>query len=271
MNKKSVKTSSASQKRIKIPPKQSQTKEALFEELVPIFIMGKKYKVPASLTIQKALEYAGYQLIRGCGCRGGICGACGTVYRFPDSYRIEVGLACQTVVESNMYITQVPFFPANKAVYDIEQLEPTGSTVAALYPEIFKCVGCGTCTRSCPMDIDVMDYISKAIRGDIAGAAELSFDCVMCGLCSARCPAEEAQYNVGILMRRLYGRHIASRARHLQESVENVQKKNFDAGLRKLKKMDLESLQKVYNEREIEPDMADEFWEPKNKKYLVMK
>ena len=45
--------------------------------------MGKRYEVPSSLTIQKALEYAGYQLIRGCGCRGGICGACGTVYRIP--------------------------------------------------------------------------------------------------------------------------------------------------------------------------------------------
>ena len=72
------------------------------DELVPIFIMGKRYEVPPSLTIQKAMEYAGYQLIRGCGCRGGICGACGTVYRFPGSYKIEVGLACQTIVQPNM-------------------------------------------------------------------------------------------------------------------------------------------------------------------------
>jgi len=43
------------------------------DEVVPIFIMGKRYEVPASLTIQKAMEHAGYQLIRGCGCRGGIC------------------------------------------------------------------------------------------------------------------------------------------------------------------------------------------------------
>ena len=150
--------------------KKTKSKE---EILVPIFIMGRKYEVPESLTIQKALEYAGYQLVRGCGCRGGICGACGTVYRFPNSYRIEVGLACQTVVESNMYITQIPFFPANKATYNVEKLEPTGSTIAALYPEIFKCVGCGTCTRSCPMDIDVMEYISRAIRGDVTGAAEI--------------------------------------------------------------------------------------------------
>ena len=41
------------------------------EELVPIFIMGKRYEVAPSITIQKAMEYAGYQLIRGCGCRGG--------------------------------------------------------------------------------------------------------------------------------------------------------------------------------------------------------
>ena len=238
------------------------------EELVPIFIMGKKYEVPASLTIQKALEYAGYQLVRGCGCRGGICGACGTVYRFPDSYRIEVGLACQTVVEPNMYISQIPFFPGNKATYDIEKLEPTGSAATALYPELFKCVGCGTCTRSCPMDIDVMEYISRAIRGDVAGVAELSFDCVMCGLCSARCPAEEVQYNVAILNRRLYGRHIAEKAKHLKKVVDAVEKGKYEKGLKELKKMDLETLKKAYNEREVEPDMAEEDWKPDNVTYI---
>jgi Fe-S oxidoreductase len=238
-------------------------------EMVPVFIMGKKYDVPATLTIQKAFEYAGYQLVRGCGCRGGICGACGTVYRFPDSYRIEVGLACQTVVKPNMYISQIPFFPANKAVYDIEELEPTGSTVTALYPEIFKCVGCGTCTRSCPMDIDVMEYISRAIRGDIAGAAELSFDCVMCGLCTARCPSELVQYNIGILTRRLYGRHIAKRAKHLEDAVENVKQKKFDKGIKKLKKMDIDKLKAVYSARETEPQFGPEEWEPENKDYLI--
>jgi hypothetical protein len=41
------------------------------EELIPIYVMGKRYEVPAGLTIMKALEYSGYQLKRGCGCRGG--------------------------------------------------------------------------------------------------------------------------------------------------------------------------------------------------------
>ncbi len=248
----------------KAPAKAKDAKASL----VPIFVMGKRYEVPDSLTIQKALEYAGYQLVRGCGCRGGICGACGTVYRFPGSYRIEVGLACQTVVQPDMYIAQLPFFPGNKAVYDIETLPAVGGTIASLYPEVFKCVGCGTCTRSCPMDIDVMGYISKAIQGDIAGVAEGSFDCVMCGLCAARCPAEEVQYNIGILARRLYARHLAPRAKHLEKAVKDVEAKKFDKALEGLKTKDLAELQKLYKALEIEPDMADESWTPTDKSFL---
>jgi heterodisulfide reductase subunit C len=237
--------------------------------LVPIFVMGKRYDVPDTLTIQKALEYAGYQLVRGCGCRGGICGACGTVYRFPDSYRIEVGLACQTVVQPDMYIAQVPFFPGNKAVYDIESLEPTGATLAALYPEIFKCVGCATCTRSCPMDIDVLGYVSKAIQGDVAATAESSFDCVMCGLCSARCPAEEVQYNVAILARRLYARHLVPKAKHVAKAAQNVEAKKFEKDLRALMGKSVDELKKAYKALEIEPDMAEESWVPKDKSCLA--
>jgi len=236
--------------------------------LVPIYIMGERYLVPDSLTIQKALEYAGYQLIRGCGCRGGICGACATVFRMPGSYRIEVGLACQTVVKADMHLTQIPFFPANKAIYNLDDLKPSGSVVASLYPELFKCVGCSTCTRSCPMDIEVMEYVSQAIRGNIAKVAELSFDCVMCGLCAARCPAEEVQYNVAILCRRLYGKHIAHRDEHLAVAVSNVEEKKYDDGLQKLMKAGVEELKKIYVAREVEPEMADEFWVPQNKEGL---
>ena len=51
------------------------------EKMVNVFLMGKKYEVPASSTIMGAWEYAGYQLKRGCGCRNGFCGACATLYR----------------------------------------------------------------------------------------------------------------------------------------------------------------------------------------------
>ena len=69
------------------------------EQMVNVFIMGKQYKVPASLTIMKAFEYAGYKLIRGCGCRNGFCGACATVYRIKGDRELKVCLACSTQVE----------------------------------------------------------------------------------------------------------------------------------------------------------------------------
>lgn len=238
------------------------------KNLIPIFIMGKRYDVPNSLTIQKATEYAGYQLVRGCGCRGGICGACGTIYRFPNDYELHYGLACQTVVEPYMYITQIPFFPANKATYDLEQLQPTGEVIAHLYPEIFKCMGCNNCTKSCPMDIKVMDYMAAAMAGDIQKAAELSFDCVMCGLCSARCPADEAQYNIGILARRLYGRYVLPGAEHLAERVQQVEDGKYEGMLQELMKADKATLMKLYTQRQPEPDNVDEMWEPDEKAFL---
>ncbi|MBW2056914.1 MAG: 4Fe-4S dicluster domain-containing protein [Deltaproteobacteria bacterium] len=233
-------------------------------EMVPIFVMGKRYDVPASLTIQKAMEYAGYQWIRGCGCRGGICGACATVYRFPESYKIEVGLACQTVVQPNMYITQIPFFPAVKKTYDLEKLTPTLETLVKLYPETLRCLQCNVCTKSCPMDIQVMDYMAAAMRGDIERVAELSFSCVMCGLCTSRCPAEICQYNIAILARRLYGKYMTPKAEHLQAVIEEITKGRYDSMMTELMETDEERLKKLYTEREIEPEEADEMWTPKD-------
>ena len=59
------------------------------ENMVTVFLFGKKYEVPDSLTIMEAMEYSGYQLVRGCGCRNGFCGACATIYRIAGG----IGLA----------------------------------------------------------------------------------------------------------------------------------------------------------------------------------
>lgn len=223
------------------------------EENIDIYIMGKKYSVPKSLTIMKAMEYAGYMLVRGCGCRGGFCGACGTVYRTTDDYKIKVGLACQAMVEDGMYLTQIPFFPANKAVYDIEKMKPTGEQVLKEYPELARCVACNTCTKICPQDIQVMDYVQAALRGDIARAADLSFDCIMCGLCAVRCPAEIVQYNIAVLCRRLYGKYIAKKAKHLQDMLAAVGAGKFDDELGELMSADQDKLKQLYKDRDMEP------------------
>ncbi len=222
------------------------------KKTVSIYVMGKQSEVPYGVTIMKAMEYAGYRFIRGCGCRGGFCGACGTVYRKPGNFRLKVGLACATMVEDGMHLTQIPFYPANKAVYNLEALEPTLGTLLKYYPEITRCLGCNQCTRICPQELPVMNYIATAQRGDIEATAHQSFDCIMCGLCASRCPAEIVQYNVGILARRLYGRHIAPRAKHLAERVDEIRAGKFDAELDRLMQMSKEELQKLYNARDIE-------------------
>jgi ferredoxin len=229
---------------------------------IPIFIMGKKYEVPDTLTIMKALEHAGYQYIRGCGCRGGICGACATVFRRAGDYKIYTGLACQTVVEPEMYLTQIPFYPANRAEYDYEQTEATPESVFKLYPELFRCVACNACTKVCPMDVEVLDYVSALKRGDIQAATEISFDCIQCGLCASRCMGEMAQYHVAQLARRLYGGKMAPKAEHLAAMCETITGGAFDDSIAELKAMGEEDLKNRYVEREMEPAMAGEDWKP---------
>lgn len=224
------------------------------EDKIPIYVMGKKYYVPRGVTIMKAMEYAGYRYIRGCGCRGGFCGACGTVYRTKNSYKLKVGLACQTTAIEDMHLTQIPFFPANKAIYNIDDLEPTLAQIIKLYPELYRCVSCNSCTKICPQDIQVMDYIQAALQGDISRVADSSFDCIMCGLCAVRCPSEIVQYNIALLCRRLYGKYIVPKAKHLEARISEILKGKFDKELEKLMRLDEKSLRKQYNEREIEPD-----------------
>lgn len=222
--------------------------------MVNIYIMGKKYEVPDSLTIMNAIEYAGYQLVRGCGCRAGFCGACATVYRIKGDYELKVGLACQTRVEPEMYLAQIPFFPAQKEEYNLQELKPTAEQIAAFYPEIYRCIGCNACTKICPQDLKVMQYIGYAQRGQIDRCADESFDCVMCGLCASRCPAQIVHYNVGILARRLYARHIAPPAEHLKKRVDEVLAGKFDAEIEALMRASLDELKQRYNSRDIEGD-----------------
>jgi len=152
-----------------------------------------------------------------------------------------------------MYLAQIPFFPAEKAIYSIEELKPTPEQLFQVYPEILRCLSCGTCTKACPQEIDVMDYMADAMKGDIASVASKSFDCIMCGLCAARCPAEEAQHNVAILCRRLYGKYLAPKSQHLWKRIDEIEAGQFDEELAQLKSMGEEELRQRYKERDIEP------------------
>jgi heterodisulfide reductase subunit C len=195
---------------------------------ISIYVMGKRFSVPEDLTILKALEFSGFKITRGCGCRGGVCGACATVYRRKGDYRILTGLACQTVVEP--------------------ETDPDSLDIVKTYPELMRCMGCNTCTKSCPVNIPVMDYVSAALRGDLKLVFELSVECVMCGLCAARCPAELSPNNIALFIRRLYGTHKLARSPQLGQRIRDIEAGVYRADIEALKKTENGKLQEIFNE-----------------------
>jgi len=239
----------------KKPEKTAKTrteKQEPAKAMVTVYIMGKAHRVPADATIMGAIEYAGYQIKRGAGCREGFCGACATVYRMPGDYKIYTGMACMTLVQDGMWLSQLPAIPAQRPVYDLDELKANVQTFQKLYPEIFRCVACNTCTKACPQDLEVMDYIQAAKRGDIEKVMDLSFDCLSCGLCAIRCPAEIVHYNVGILGRRLYGKYLAKKSEHLEKRIKEVKAKKYDSEYKEMMKMKKDELKKKYYARDSE-------------------
>lgn len=220
--------------------------------MISIYLYGKKYEVPENLTIMGAMEYAGYELVRGVGCRCGFCGACATIYRIKGLPELKTCLACQTQVQDNMYIATLPFFPLVKQVYDIEKIPTNEQVMMQLYPEIYKCIGCNACTKSCTQGLQVMQYIAYAQRGEFEKCAEESFDCVMCGVCSSRCPAGISHPQVGVLARRITGKYLAPESKHLTARVQEIENGVFDEQIENLVNQSIEKLQEMYNNREIE-------------------
>ena len=209
------------------------------EKMVNVFLFGKKYEVPESLTIMEAMEYSGYQLVRGCGCRNGFCGACATIYRIAGDRELKACLACSTKVENNMYVATLPFFPLVKEIYDIEKVKPTERIMMQLYPEIYSCVGCNACTKACTQGLNVMQYIAYAQRGEYEK-------------CSSRCPAGISHPQVAMLARRLNGKYLAPHCEHLDERVQEIRDGKFEALIESLMEKPLDEIKELYNHREIE-------------------
>ena len=191
------------------------------ENMVNVYFFGKKYSVPADLTIMTAMEYAGYTLKRGCGCRHGFCGACATIYRIKGVNELKTCLACQTQVQEGMYVASIPFFPTDKQVLMTStRSSPNQQIMMELYPEIYSCIGCNACTKACTQNLNVMQYIAYAQRGELEKCAEESFDCVMLRRAApSDVPRASPTRMVGLLARRLTGKYIAPESKHLTKRV----------------------------------------------------
>ena len=151
-----------------------------------------------------------------------------------------------------MVLGSIPFFPAQRADYCLEALSPEGEAILDLYPEITRCFGCNTCTKACPQELDVLNYMAAALRGDLAALADLSFDCICCGRCVARCPAELVPPNVALVGRRLYGKYVAPPAAHLHQRVAEIEAGAFREEVGELKSLPVAELKLRYNARQIE-------------------
>ena len=220
--------------------------------MVTVYLLGKKYSVPATLTIMDAMEYAGFKLIRGCGCRSGICGACAVIYRLKGSTELKVVLSCQTKVEDGMCVGKIDSFPINKRTFNIDEIKADDNIVGQLYPDIFSCIGCNACTKACTQGLNVMQYIAYAQRGDFEACAEESFDCVMCGVCSSRCPAGISHPQVAMLARRINGKYLAPGCGHLEDRVREINNGDFKELIEALMEKPIDELKELYNTREIE-------------------
>jgi heterodisulfide reductase subunit C len=151
-----------------------------------------------------------------------------------------------------MYIATLPFFPLVKQVYDINKIKPTEQIMMQLYPEIYSCIGCNACTKSCTQGLNVMQYIAYAQRGEYEKCAEESFDCVMCGVCSSRCPAGISHPQVALLARRLTGKYLAPESAHLADRVQQIKNGDFIELMEKLMQKPVEEMKELYRNREIE-------------------
>ena len=222
------------------------------QNLVDVFFFGKKYSVPENLTIMTAMEYAGYKLVRGCGCRNGFCGACATIYRIKGDNELKACLACQTKVEEGMYVATLPFFPLEKKLYDINNIKPTEQVMMQLYPEIYSCIGCNACTKACTQELNVMQYIAYAQRGEYEKCAEESFDCVMCGVCSSRCPAGISHPQVAELARRINGKYLQPQTQHLIDRVNEINEGKCEELIQSIMNKPLDEIKELYNTRDFE-------------------
>ena len=233
---------------------EQELEQKQLQEQVTIRILGRAIEVPVGLTIMKAMEYGGFRLVHGVGCRGGFCGSCSILYRMADDYRLRPALACQTTVEDGMVLAAIPFVPVNRAHHAMAGIDFAEATtlLAARYPELARCVECNTCTKACPQELQVMDYVQLALRDDWEGVARESFDCIQCGLCALRCPADIGHYHVAQLARRAYGLRRVDPSPQLLERVSEIEAGSHRAELERLVAMQTDGLRALHAARQIE-------------------
>lgn len=217
--------------------------ENLQPKMVTVEIAGKTHQVPAGITLMKALWYTGHEVIRGAGCLGGFCGACGTYYRTKDDPRVKTCLACSFAVEDGMSFSFAPPFPARKAIYNIRELTDPKQDLFTLYPEAPLCRNCNACTEACPQGIDVREGVWRAVFGDFKAVSDMFMNCVMCGLCAPVCIADIAPNFVALYASRAQGVHFTEKPIGLKQRIQAIAEGRYQEDWNRILAMTDEELQ----------------------------
>jgi len=142
----------------------------------------------------------GLPVEEGCGCRGGSCGACVTVFEEGKLQLKEWGLACQTSL-SRTSIYPAALCSGQQSHLHTEQVRATDSDIVRLYPELLA-ASMQHVYQGLSDGAGGMNYVrSQAMRGDLKRSLSSPWMCVMCGMCAARCPGELAPFNIALLIR----------------------------------------------------------------------
>ncbi len=222
-----------------------EQEDGLQPQMVTVEIEGKPHRVPAGITLIKALWYSGQEVIRGVGCLGGFCGACATYYRTKDDPKVKTCLACSFAVEDGMSFSFMPAFPARKATYDLAKLTDPKQDLFTLYPEAPLCRNCNACTEACPQSIDVREGVWKAVFGDFKAVSEMFMDCVMCGMCAPVCIADIAPNLVALYASRAQGVHFTDKPEGLDKRIQAIEQGRYQADWARVLNMNDEELQQA--------------------------
>ncbi len=210
-----------------------------------LYILGNAYTVPAGFTIMTCMEYAGFKLTRGCGCRGAICGACAVLFRVADA-PWHVGLACQTLTQDHMTLMFLPYVQGQEGVYDASSTPCTLDAIEKIYPNLKKCINCNTCSKSCPLQLHVLGYVHALRKGDFEKVRSLSLECIQCGMCAVRCPQELNPFGMALMVRRLLTIHQYAPTADFLQGLEKARHQHWHTEIESYKALSQAELIKVY-------------------------